>query len=158
VQPATYAGFTSPGELHTEELIRPYEDVTVKAVYVEGTHAVEGTLGVRIVAAVTGEDLVRRNITQAVALKQRVMNDLTAALARERASQDVLASMPPSPWVDRAIPLLADAVCLEMNARTSVGWSLQDLMQLLQPAAAAQGLLPPGPGRCTPPPAPPPLR
>jgi hypothetical protein len=159
VHPGTDAAFTGPGELQTGQLIRPYVDVAVKAGYAEGAQTVEGTLSVRITAAVTGEELVRRNVEEAIELKRRAMSDLSAAIARERASQDVLATMPPSPWVERAIPLVAEAVCWEMGARTSIGWSINDLLQVLQPAAAlGRAPLPPGPGRCPPPPSPPPLR
>jgi outer membrane protein assembly factor BamB len=148
VQPGLHAAMPGPGVLTTGELIRPSEDVLVRARYTERGQTVDGALAVRISVGVPLEDLVRRNLAGALQIKQQVRLDLDSALQRERASLDVLRSLPPTPWSERAMALVTQAVCWEDQAEVRVEWSIVALADVLnqvlegRPGAASHALPP----------------
>lgn len=62
-----------PGELETHELIQPTHNVVLKARYTERGQTVEGTLAVSLVIGVAPTELIRRNLTAAIEIKQGML-------------------------------------------------------------------------------------
>ena len=145
VAPDRFAIIDGPGLLRTGQLIRPSEDVVVTAVYSELGQTVQATLDVQVVIGVTPADLVRRNVEAAITSKEQILDDLDGALERERASLDVVRTLPPTPSNIRTGVLLRRAICREDQARAEIERSIFDLSRMLNPT------LPPLPAPAPPP-------
>jgi PQQ-like domain len=137
VAPEQYAAVTAPGDLTAGELIDPAHDVVLTARYSELGVVTEDTQAVRILVGIPLSDLVRRNVTKAVAIKQRIVQDLERALVLERASHLIMPDLVP----------LSRAICREEGAEAAIQASLVDLGSILGLAGVVPGA-PLGPSPC----------
>ena len=133
VAPSTYAGIGSDGALVTTELIRPAEDVLLRAQYDEGGRSVSAALNVHVVIGVSIPELIRRNIEASLEIKAGILRDLDAALEREGAARAL-----------RSLPALRSAILQEAAARRQIVSSVRSLGAALKklgfpvPAAASR--------------------
>jgi outer membrane protein assembly factor BamB len=92
VEPGTYARIDTHGVLTTAELIRPAEDLLIRAHYEEGGRSSDGALNVHLVAGVSLTDLIIRNLVESLEIKEGILRDIDAALERERAARALRSS------------------------------------------------------------------
>jgi hypothetical protein len=145
VEPDRFAAIDGPGQLVTRELIEPTHDVLVKARYSERGQTVEGQLAVRLVIGVTPLRLVQRNLQAAIQIKLGTLEELDAALERERASLEVLLAQPSTPPIVRARARVTLAICREEEARRDIERSIDDLTWSgARSGSAAADRVPPG--------------
>jgi len=93
VEPDMFANIDKNGLLTTQQLYAPEEIVWISAEYTEDEISLEADKEVVIFANCSIEELIMRDIMDAVQIKERVLEDLDAALVREKAAQDILRDM-----------------------------------------------------------------
>ena len=89
VEPGMVAQIDKNGIL-TAEAILPEQDIAVYAEYAEGNTVVGGYKDVVLLAGCTEQELITRNIASAVEIKEGVLDEIETALAKEKASADML--------------------------------------------------------------------
>jgi hypothetical protein len=121
VTPPTYANIDASGDMTAAELIRPAEDVLVRARYEENGRSVDAALNVRLVVGVSIPDLIRRNLAESLELKGSILHSLDVALERERAARAL-------GWS----PALREAIRREVDAKQDITVSMRFLRALLK--------------------------
>jgi outer membrane protein assembly factor BamB len=130
VAPGTYASIEPGGVLTTAELLQPAQDVVVRARYAESGQTVEATRVVRLLIGVSLPQFIRRNLEASIEIKEQVVRDLEAALARERAARDVLAE-PSSRMPSQKRSLVEWSIDRELAAEDILRATIETLRQAL---------------------------
>ncbi len=157
VEPDMFANIDKNGLLTTQQLYAPEEIVWISAEYTEDEISLEADKEVVIFANCSIEELIMRDIMDAVQIKERVLEDLDAALVREKAAQDILRDMQDSrefgEWsflqVVKARVRVLWAIIKEMWAKRKIEDSkdsLEDSLEILN-SNDSQPAPPPNNGR-----------
>ena len=126
-------------------LIRPAENVVVRARLVESGSTVEGTLPVQLMAGVGVDDLIRRNLERSIEIKEKVLARLDRALEMERAVLEMRRQRAPAEGEAVESPCAFGALCAairrQAHARRDLVRSIElltsELVQILGPAPSA---------------------
>jgi hypothetical protein len=93
VEPDLFANIDENGLLTTEQLYRSEETVLISSEYTYGPNSITAKKQVVIFANCTTEELIRRNISSTVEIKNGILEELETALAKEKAAEEILRDM-----------------------------------------------------------------